>query len=96
MTADPRSTWAYRRERASFIERSDLHCHWCHELTEPTAPKRDRRKTTVDHLIEVDKVPELALDASLWVIACLSCNASRGASYGNRRDAMMTQPSRVW
>lgn len=84
--ADPRSGRAYRHARATFLANSDGHpCHWCHRPVSTTVPPTHRAYATVDHLIEVDRAPGLALDTDLWVVACYRCNASRGARYGNRR-----------
>lgn len=78
-----RETAGYRRARAALLEGGPA-CVYCGRLA-----------TTADH------VPPLAAfpDPDLWdgqlVPACLSCNSSQGASYGNRRRGRR-RPSRRW
>jgi len=100
--ADPRSGRPYRLARSLFLADADGRpCHWCHRPVSTVVPSTHRAYATVDHLIEVDRAPHLALDVSAWVIACYGCNSSRGARYGNRRRGARRRvdaprPSRDW
>lgn len=91
---DPRRTNRYRKARATFLKRSDKVCHWCGCQVFDTVPTKHPRKATVDHLVEVDRATTLAMDVTLWVVACYKCNSSRGATYGNTKRART--PSREW
>lgn len=93
---DPRRTNRYRVRRAQFIKVSAMVCHWCGCQVFDTVPTRHPRKATVDHLVEVDRASTLALDESLWVVACGQCNASRGATYGNKKRSAIRNASRNW
>ena len=92
--SDPRNTSRYRKARSAFLKRSDKICHWCGCQVFDTVPPRHPRKATVDHLVEVDRASTMAYDITLWVVACNSCNSSRGATYGNTKTART--PSREW
>lgn len=78
---DPRSSWRYRQSRAAFLARSVPVCHWCGVGVDERLPAGHARKATVDHLLEVDRAPEVALDPRLWVVSCHRCNAARGSRY---------------
>ncbi len=95
---DPRKSRRYQKLRADFLARSDPVCHWCGCQVYVTAPASHPLKATVDHLVEVETAPHLALDVSLWVVSCLSDNTSRGARFGNDRRAGRAgpSPSRDW
>ena len=90
-----RQTEAYKVSASAWLKRQDPTCHWCGRQTSTTLPRGHKLKATVDHLIEVDKDPKVALDRSLWVVACLSCNAKRGSRYRHRRRRGRA-PSRMW
>ena len=95
--SDPRKSRAYQKKRAAFLAYADPVCHWCQAEVFATAPRSHPRKATVDHLVEVDTAPLLALDTSLWVVACLSCNSSRGSRYAARlRRPTRPRSSRDW
>lgn len=96
---DPRRGAEYRRLRTQFIATRPPTCHWCGATTSDTLPVGHPRKTTIDHLIEVDRARTLALDTKLWVIACHTCNSSRGSRYktrNTRHDTGIGTPSRDW
>jgi len=84
---DPRRTRAYQQARTRFLNTHPPVCHWCGRDVYATAPKSNPMKATIDHMVEVDQAPHLAMDTSLWVVACLRCNSSRGSRYQSRRDA---------
>ena len=95
----PRHTNAYITTAANWLTtRPDLTCHWCHTPTYLDVAAGHPLKATVDHLVEVDTAPELALDTDLWVVACWTCNATRGAQYVNRKRKRQPArpPSRHW
>ena len=97
--SDPRRTSAYQRQRRTFLARPGLSCHWCGRPVTDQVAKAHPSKATVDHLIEVGKHPQLALDASLWVVACWGCNSSRGARYAASSQvaaAGLGESSRDW
>lgn len=93
--SDPRRTRAYQEARARFLATRAKVCHWCGKPVFDDLPKGHPRKATVDHLKEVDAAPAAAMDTSAWVVACHSCNSSRGAKYRNRRDNPR-RSSRQW
>lgn len=93
---NPRGTAEYRRKRATFLSTHPHICHWCGAQVLTTVPRNHPRKATVDHLIEVDRAAALALDETVWVVACHSCNSSRGATYGNAKRGAMRKASRDW
>ena len=93
---DPRTTSRYKVKRAQFLKSSRMICHWCGSPVDVTLPMSHPLKATVDHLIEVDKAPILALDVSLWVVACARCNYSRGAQYKHKHKQRRRMPSREW
>lgn len=94
--SDPRHRNRYRVKRAEFIKASAMVCHWCGCEVFDTVPTRHPRKATIDHLVEVDRASSMAMDVSLWVVACGRCNASRGATYGNRKRGAIRKASRNW
>jgi 5-methylcytosine-specific restriction endonuclease McrA len=75
----------YRRLRDEFIATHGQKCHWCGQLTRRFTTPNDPLKTTIDHLIETDKKQIDPMDNRYWVIACMSCNSSRGAEYRNAK-----------
>lgn len=89
--SDPRSTYAYQQARAAFLNTHPPTCHWCGRTVYIDAPPLYPLKATIDHLIEIHRAPQLALDTQHWVIACRRCNTSRGATYRNT-----TPPKRRW
>ena len=95
---DPRRTRKYQALRKKFLATRAAICYWCGQPVMDSLPKGHPRKATVDHLVEVDAAPALALDTSTWVVACHSCNSKRGTAYRNRRDRTTEQrtPSRKW
>lgn len=95
---DPRKSRAYQSARADFLAAAPPYCHWCRVRVYDDVPAGHPLKATVDHRIEVDTAPELALDRSLWVVACGPCNSSRGARFVNARRAGRSgpPPSRDW
>ena len=78
---DPRSSWGYRKARAEFLSRAVPVCHWCGAAVDDRLPAGAARKATVDHTVEVDRAPGLAMDSRLWVVACWGCNSARGSRY---------------
>jgi len=92
---DPRRTSLYKTKRLEFLRRSAKVCHWCGCPVSMQLPKAHPLNATVDHLIEVDRAPYLAMDVSNWVVACRRCNSKRGAMYGNAKHARRTA-SREW
>lgn len=81
---DPRLTRQYARARKRFLSSQALVCHWCGVTVSDALPIGNPRKATVDHLVEVDRAPGVALDPRLWVVACWSCNSARGSQYWHR------------
>jgi hypothetical protein len=71
----------YKRNRAILLAGSPT-CHWC------SSPA-----TEADHLIPYDVNPDDSLEA--MVPACRSCNASRGATYGNHERHKQHQARRA-
>ena len=61
-------TTAWRRLSA-LVRASATRCHWC---LKPT------RKLVADHVIPLDQRPDLALESSNLVPACVPCNTRRG------------------
>lgn len=95
----PRHTHAYITTASEWLDtRADLTCHWCHAWTSPDLPVGHDHKATVDHLVEVDIAPDIALNTALWVVACWPCNSARGARHVNRKRNRQParQPSRRW
>ena len=94
----PRHTNAYITSAAAWLKtQQDLRCHWCHKQTHLNLRVGHPLKATVDHLIEVDTAPELAMNQQLWVVACWTCNATRGARHvNNKRRRQPRPPSRRW
>lgn len=95
---DPRKTRTYQAKRKAFLASHELICHWCGKDVYQTVPAGHPNKATVDHGIEVDRAPSLALDVSMWVVACWPCNSGRGADYRTRvkRAGKKAQASRDW
>lgn len=87
-TGDPRKSREYQQAADRFLRARPLVCHWCGVSVLRTVPAGHPNKATVDHLVEVDMRPDAALDATLWVVACWTCNTSRGATYRHRRNAV--------
>lgn len=76
-TGDPRNQRRYKAMRAVFLAANP----WCAlRLAGCT-----RVANTVEHTVPVAARPDLAFEVSLWLPACLHCNTSKGASYGNRQ-----------
>ncbi len=93
--SNPRGQRKYTEAAAAWLTaQQDLRCHWCHKQTYTDAPRAHPLKATVDHLIEVDTAPDLTLTQGLWVVACWTCNSSRGARYRARKR--QRTPSRNW
>lgn len=78
--ADPRGTRAWRKLRAQVIAEEP----WC-QLRLPGICTGV--STTADHIIEVDRCPDLAMERSNLRGACAPCNYASGAAYGNRKRA---------
>lgn len=62
------STAAWRRLSAE-VRAGATRCHWC---LKPT------RKLVADHVLPLDQRPDLALERSNLVAACVPCNTRRG------------------
>jgi len=77
------STKQWRELRRLILEEDD-ECHWCRLHGKRT------RATQVDHVIELDRGGD-PFDRSNLVSSCSSCNASRGASFVNRKTAQRIQ-----
>ena len=98
---DPRKTRRYQNLASAFLRRTSPACHWCGITTLRTVEPGHPLKATVDHLVEVDANPEACMDTSMWVVACWTCNASRGGKYASRKKSstLLTParpPSREW
>lgn len=93
--SDPRRGRRYRLLRAEFLAAADPVCRWCGREVSDALPMGSASKATVDHLVEVGRDRSLALDVSLWVVACHRCNSRRGARFGNA-SAPAVRPSRAW
>ena len=93
---DPRKTSRYQAKRAEFLRRSRMICHWCGSPVDAKLPMTHPFKATVDHLVEVDREPVLAMDVSLWVVSCAGCNYSRGARYRFKSKPRRRPASREW
>lgn len=74
---DPRHSRKWRALRALVLAEQP-HCQM-------VLPGCTRVATTVDHIIAFDLAPELAFEVSNLRSACLHCNSSAGATYGNRK-----------
>ncbi|MDI6912208.1 hypothetical protein [Nocardioides sp.] len=74
---DPRNQRKYKALRAAFLA---LNPSCALKLAGCTG-----RADTVEHTVPVAARPDLAFEVGLWLPACLHCNASKGATYGNRR-----------
>ena len=97
---DPRRTSAYQTARRAWLKRQPMSCHWCGAEVSDRLPMGHDRKATVDHLHEVDRAPDLALNTQLWVVACWTCNSRRGSRYWHDGRGSNTnglgEPSRDW
>lgn len=71
----------YKRNRAQLLAGSPP-CHWC-----GTSPA-----TEADHLVPYDVEPDDSI--TNLVPSCRSCNASRGATYGNLKRHKQHQARR--
>ena len=56
-------------------------CHWCHA----------RPSTQADHVIEIDRAPDLAYDRDNLVGSCRPCNSKRGSTYQAKKAASKKQ-----
>ena len=56
-------------------------CHWCHA----------RPSTQADHVIEIDRAPDLAYDRDNLVGSCRPCNSKRGSTYQAKKQAQRKQ-----
>jgi 5-methylcytosine-specific restriction endonuclease McrA len=80
MAGNRKITQQYRQNRAALMEGKPP-CNWCGKEWEPNFQ--------ADHLIEHDAGGDDS--SSNLVSACPRCNASRGASYVNRKTAQRQQ-----
>ena len=87
MTRDPRSTYRYRTLRAAWLPNAGDLCWYCGKHVPRNVDPLHPLSPTVDHAIEVDARPDLALDVRLWRLAHRGCNATRGNHYREARDA---------
>lgn len=101
-TGDPRRSRTYQRLRAEFLATRPQPCWRCDGAIDYDGPPRSKLSATVDHAVEVDSHPELALDPGNFLPAHLDCNSRAGARYGNdKRDVQQIVtidpgPSRAW
>jgi len=93
---NPRKTYTYKQLRQTWLKQQPPICHWCGRHVSQNLPLGHPLKATLDHLIEVDSNPELALDPQLWVVACHTCNTRRGAHYRNNKHKPTPTASRRW
>lgn len=97
---DIRTSHAYKTARRRWLATAARTCHWCGRAVSDDLPAGHRAKATVDHTLEVDRNPTLALDTRLWVVACWECNSRRGSRYwhDNRagEHAGLGETSRDW
>ena len=70
------NTNAWKELRRRVLEEEQHICHWC-----------GNKATQVDHLIEIDRDPELALERSNLVASCQPCNSRRGNAYRAKKQA---------
>ena len=77
---NPRKTYTYKQLRQTWLKQQPPICHWCGRHVSQNLPLGHPLKATLDHLIEVDSNPELALDPQLWVVACHTCNTRHDSS----------------
>lgn len=68
-------TKAWKQLRRQVIADEPV-CHWC----------KRRPSTQADHLVELHRAPELALERSNLVGSCQPCNSKRGSQYQANRD----------
>jgi len=74
------STKQWRELRARVLQEEPT-CHWCHS----------RPSTQADHVIEIDRAPELAYDRDNLVGSCRPCNSKRGSTYQAKKNAARKQ-----
>jgi hypothetical protein len=74
------STAAWKQLRKRVLEEEQHVCHWC-----------GRKATQVDHLIEIDREPALALERTNLVASCQPCNSRRGNAYRVKKEAAKRQ-----
>jgi hypothetical protein len=70
------NTNAWKTLRRQVLEEENHICHWC-----------GKKATQVDHLIELDRDPSLALERSNLVASCQPCNSRRGNAYRAKKQA---------
>ena len=70
------NTNAWKNLRRQVLQEENHICHWC-----------GKKATQVDHLIEIDRDPELALERSNLVASCQPCNSRRGNAYRAKKQA---------
>lgn len=96
----PRKTNAYMSAAVAWLQRQPMVCHWCGRPVSTRHKPGHPAKATVDHTIEVDRAPGLAMNQQLWVVACWTCNSSRGSRYwhdgGGAAIVGVGEPSREW
>lgn len=77
-------TSAYMRTRKRWLASIPIEQRRCVHCKRPViigAPNTNPLQATVDHSVEVDRGLADPMDTRLWVLACRSCNSSRGATY---------------
>lgn len=72
--------WKELRRRV--LEEEAHICRWC-----------GGHATQVDHLVELDRAPELAYERDNLAAACQPCNSRRGSTYQSKRKARDAQNS---
>lgn len=80
------STKQWRDARRLTLE-NDPECHWCRLRGKRT------KATQADHVIELDRGGD-PYDLANIVSSCASCNASRGATFVNRKKAELLENRR--
>jgi len=65
------------KELRAQVLKEEPTCHWC----------RRRPATQADHIIELDRAPELAYERSNIVGSCQPCNSKRGSTYQAKKQA---------
>ena len=71
------NTNAWKELRRQVLNEEQHICHWC-----------GKKATQVDHLIEVDRDPSLALERTNLVASCQPCNSRRGNAYRAKKQAL--------
>ena len=74
----------YRKARKELLASRPL-CYWC----------KEKPATTADHEPPLSAFPDPSLWRGVLLPACLSCNSSRGAKFGNARRKLPRR-SRNW